>query len=254
LPRSEISNPKAFLLQLRVVLKVPAEKQDPRLMRDMFATIAPRYDFITRVFSYGMDHRWKRVAVARAALPARARILDLACGTGDFAKLVAKNDPQAVVVGADLTEPMLRLAGIRDSACADAASLPFAAASFDAVFIGYGLRNFPRLVPALEEVHRVLKPGGVLVSLDFFLPRRPWLRRLYLGYLYVQGAFWGMVLHGRARVYTYIPDSLRSFLPAESFTSMLRRMEFDDVAARRFLLGGIALHWAKKGGRARDIQ
>ena len=175
-----------------------------------------------------------------------ARVLDLACGTGDFGKLVRAQCAGAQIVAADLTEPMLRLAQIRDSACADAASLPFQSACFDAVFIGYGLRNFPRLDVALQEVHRVLKPGGVLVSLDFFLPRNAWLRRLYLGYLYAQGAAWGILLHGRARIYTYIPDSLRNFLTAEAFSSLLEKMQFTKVTTHRFLLGGIAVHWAKK--------
>jgi demethylmenaquinone methyltransferase/2-methoxy-6-polyprenyl-1,4-benzoquinol methylase len=227
-------------------LKAPAEKQDSRLMRDMFSTIAPRYDFITRVFSYGMDQRWKRLAVRRATLPARARVLDLACGTGDFAKLVTQQSPESNVVAADLTEQMLRLSKLRQVVCADAASLPFAGGSFDAVFVGYGLRNFPCLHATIEEVRRVLKPGGLLVSLDFFLPSRPWLRRFYLAYLYAQGAFWGVVLHRRARIYTYIPDSLQSFVSAREFSSSLEQYQFASVTVRPFILGGIAVHWAKK--------
>lgn len=134
---------------------------------------------------------------------------------------------------------------MRDTACGDAGALPFAEASFDAVLVGYGLRNFPNLDTAVSEIARVTRPGGLLVSLDFFLPAPPF-RRLYLAYLYAQGAFWGLLLHGRSRVYTYIPDSLRSFVSVAAFSSLLKRHGYARVDARNYLLGGIGLHWAVK--------
>jgi demethylmenaquinone methyltransferase/2-methoxy-6-polyprenyl-1,4-benzoquinol methylase len=86
----------------------------------------------------------------------------------------------------------------------------------------------------------------MLVSLDFFLPSNAVMQSLYLGYLYAQGAFWGMVLHGKPRVYTYIPDSLRSFVSIDDFSSLLRRKGYQNIDSRRFILGGIGLHWAEK--------
>jgi demethylmenaquinone methyltransferase/2-methoxy-6-polyprenyl-1,4-benzoquinol methylase len=228
---------------------LPAEKRDSRLMRAMFHTVAPRYDFITRAFSYGMDRRWKRVGVARARLPERPVVLDLACGTGDFSLLVSRRYPGARPVAVDITERMLRLArgrGVECAACGDAGALPFADSSFDCVFVGYGLRNFPDLKLAVREIERVTRPGGLLVSLDFFLPSNTLMRKLYLGYLYAQGVFWGFLLHGRPRVYTYIPDSLRSFVSIHEFSSLLRRTGYSEVNARSFILGGIGLHWAAK--------
>jgi len=218
-------------------------------MRAMFHTVAPRYDFITRAFSYGMDRRWKRAGVERAPLPQNPVVLDLASGTGDFSALVSRYYPGATTVAVDLTERMLRLArlrGVSDTVCADAGVLPFADHSFDSVFIGYGLRNFASLSVALAEIERVTRPGGLLVSLDFFLPANPVLRKLYLAYLYAQGAFWGLVLHGRPRIYTYIPDSLRSFISIDEFSSLLRGTGYLKVHARSFILGGIGLHWAAK--------
>jgi ubiquinone/menaquinone biosynthesis methyltransferase len=217
-------------------------------MRSMFATVAPRYDFITRAFSYGMDRQWKRSGVDRAGLPRNPVVLDLASGTGDFSKMVAARFPGARPIAVDLTERMLQLAretGVREAVCADATTLPFPDGAFDCVFVGYGLRNFPNLEQSVREIRRVTRPGGALVSLDFFLPANPLMRRLYLGYLYAQGFFWGLVLHGRPRVYTYIPDSIRSFVSIDDFSARLKRAGYGRVEARRYILGGIGLHWAR---------
>jgi demethylmenaquinone methyltransferase/2-methoxy-6-polyprenyl-1,4-benzoquinol methylase len=218
-------------------------------MREMFHTVAPRYDFITRVFSYGMDRRWKRAGLNLAHLPPHPVVLDLACGTGDFSSLVSQQYAGSKAIAVDLTERMLQLArtrGLRYTVCGDAGLLPFPDGCFDCVFIGYGLRNFPNLKMAVGEIERVTRPGGVLVSLDFFLPANPMLRKLYVSYLYAQGTFWGILLHGRPRVYTYIPDSLRSFVSIDDFSSLLRRAGYRQVSARSYVLGGIGLHWAVK--------
>jgi len=218
-------------------------------MRAMFRAIAPRYDFITRAFSYGMDRRWKRAGVERAGLPEHPVVLDLASGTGDFSFLVKRRYPGSQAIAVDLTERMLQLArvrGLRHAVCADAGVLPFADASFDCVFIGYGLRNFPNLKLALGEIERVTRPGGLLVSLDFFLPANRLLRQLYLAYLYAQGTFWGLLLHGHPRVYTYIPDSLRTFVSIDGFSSLLRIAGYRQLEVRRYIFGGIGLHWAAK--------
>jgi len=218
-------------------------------MRHMFSTVAPRYDFITRAFSYGMDERWKRDGVERARLPQKPVVLDLASGTGDFSFLVAGRYPGSMAVAVDLTERMLQLArarGVQHTVCADAGRLPFADGAFDCVFVGYGLRNFPDLTLAVREIERVTRPGGVLVSLDFFLPANRLVRRLYLAYLYAQGTFWGALLHGSPRVYTYIPASLRTFVSMDEFSSLLKRAGYGRVDSRRYILGGIGLHWAAK--------
>src|SRR5438445_9021394 len=149
-------------------------------MRAMFSTVAPRYDFITRAFSYGMDGRWKRTLVDRAALPERPAVLDLASGTGDFSLITAERYPGARAIAVDVTERMLQLArgrGVRDTVCGNAGLLPFADHSFDCVFSGYGLRNFPKLDVALREIERVNRAGDLLASLAFFLPANAAVRR-----------------------------------------------------------------------------
>jgi demethylmenaquinone methyltransferase/2-methoxy-6-polyprenyl-1,4-benzoquinol methylase len=196
-----------------------------------------------------MDRHWKRFLVERARLSNHAVVLDLASGTGDFSLEVSAKHPESKTVAVDLTERMLQLArtrGVEHAVCGDAGLLPFPDGCFDCVFIGYGLRNFPNLAGALAEIERVTRPGGLLLSLDFFLPSNGLMRQLYLGYLYAQGAFWGTVLHGRPRVYTYIPDSLRSFVSIKDFSSLLRRTGYAKVDTRGYILGGIGLHWAEK--------
>jgi demethylmenaquinone methyltransferase/2-methoxy-6-polyprenyl-1,4-benzoquinol methylase len=218
-------------------------------MRAMFHTVAPRYDFITRAFSYGMDLGWKRTGLDSVKLPERPVVLDLASGTGDFSLIVKRQYPGSRAVAVDITERMLQLArtrGVEHTVCGDAGMLPFPDHSFDCVFVGYGLRNFPDLNVAVSEIERVTRPGGSLVSLDFFLPSNALLRPLYLAYLYAQGTFWGFVLHGRPRVYTYIPDSLRTFVSIDDFSSLLHRTGYRRVDARRYVLGGIGLHCAVK--------
>jgi demethylmenaquinone methyltransferase / 2-methoxy-6-polyprenyl-1,4-benzoquinol methylase len=215
----------------------------------MFHTIAPRYNFVTRLFSYGMDRRWKELGVARASLPEDAVVLDLAAGTGDFAAIVRERLPRSRAITLDLTERMLQVAqrrGLAEAVCADAAALPFPSRSFDCVLIGYGLRNFPNLGAVLGEIERVTREGGLLLTLDFFLPANALLRRLYLAYLYANGTLWGLLLHGRPRIYTYIADSLRSFLSADELAAVLQRMGYTEVVVSPFIFGGIALHWAKK--------
>ena len=107
--------------------------------------------------------RWKRLGVKNAPLPDNALVLDLAAGTGDFSRLVLQRLPGARAVAVDITEEMLRVArarGLNEAVCGDAEKLPFADASFDCVFVGYGLRNFPSLDAALREIERVTRPGG----------------------------------------------------------------------------------------------
>src|SRR5205814_5888454 len=147
-----------------------------RYVRALFATIADRYDFITVALSYGQDRRWKRQVIDLAAPRGGTRVLDLASGTGDLA--FAALDRGARVVALDITPRMIELArtktdrgGRRPSLIVgDMLALPFSVASFDVVTTGYGLRNVPDLASAIDEIHRVLVPGGRAVSLDFNRP------------------------------------------------------------------------------------
>lgn len=218
--------------------------------RELFSTIAHRYDLITVLLSYGQDRRWKARLVDLADLSAADRVLDLACGTGDIAELSARKG--ARVVGIDLTFAMLRLArgrladaGVR-LAAGDMAELPVASGSVDVVTVGYGLRNVPRLADALVEIARVLRPGGRVLALDFNNPSNALLRAAYLAYLTVVGSALGVVLHGDPDTYRYIAASLRRYPRAIAIEAMMTEAGFTGI---RFLpqLGGLmGIHVARR--------
>ena len=152
-------------------IATPAGKR--RFVRRLFATIADRYDLITVLLSYGQDRRWKARLADLAGVGAGERALDLACGTGDIAALLAARG--ARITGLDLTPRMIELARAKRLSGAvflvgDMMALPFPNNAFDLVTTGYGLRNVPEIAGALDEIHRVLKPGGRLLSLDFNRP------------------------------------------------------------------------------------
>jgi len=216
----------------------------------LFTTIAGRYDFITRLLSYGRDQAWKRDLMARAAIAPGERVLDLATGTGDLALAAARAG--ASVVGLDLAPRMLRLARAKPEASAvrfvvgDMTSLPLPPASVDVVTTGYGLRNVPDLAGAIAEIARVLKPGGRFLSLDFEKPESPFWRRAYLGYLTVVGSAVGALLHGDPDTYRYIPASLAKYPGAATVAEMLRAHGFAAADAIHVMGGFMALHVARK--------
>lgn len=225
---------------LSEALSTPARKA--QYVRELFARIAPRYDDITVALSFGRDRHWKDTLVRMAHVRPGERALDLACGTGDIAVRLA--DAGATVTALDLTQEMLRLARRRDARAArvrwlrgDMLALPVAPASQDVVTIGYGLRNVPVLDASLDEVWRVLRPGGRVLSLDFTLPAAPVVRRAYLAYLDVVGGLVGQLLHGDPDTYRYIPASLRRYPGAEGVAARMRARGFVQVA-----------HWPLLGG------
>lgn len=235
------------------MLRDPSRKQ--ALVTPMFDLVAPRYDAFTRRFSFGMDARWKHALVARAvaAAPPGARVLDVACGTGDLAFALARARPDLAVTGVDASSRMLALAAARRDAArlpnvhlvaGDLARLALSDASVDVVTGGYAIRNAPSWRGAIGELARVLRPGGVLCTLDFFRPEAaPW-RALYLGYLSAAGRLVGWWWHREPMAYGYIARSIRHFTSARAFAEALEAAGFGVRHVDRRLLGGIALHTA----------
>jgi demethylmenaquinone methyltransferase/2-methoxy-6-polyprenyl-1,4-benzoquinol methylase len=130
-------------------------------------------------------------------------------------------------------------------------ALPFPAASFDVVTTGYGIRNVPELAPALDEIERVLRPGGRFLSLDFDRPENPLLRRIYFTYLTIVGSILGVLLHGDPETYRYIPQSLRTYPGSREVARMLKARGFDWLVVLPVLGGFLALHSAKKAADGR---
>jgi len=240
--------------KLESAFETPQTKR--QYVRTLFATIADRYDLITALLSYGQDARWKRRLIGLANVRRGERALDLAAGTGDIAFALA--DRGAHVIGLDITHRMLQLAHAKSSVATfitgDMTSLPFATASFDLVTTGYGLRNVPDLNTAIDEIARVLKPGGRLLSLDFNKPENAMVRAAYLGYLTVVGSTLGFVLHRDPDTYRYIPASIRRYPGARGVAERLGARGFDRVTVIPLLFGLMSLHSARLSAEERSAK
>jgi ubiquinone/menaquinone biosynthesis methyltransferase len=235
-------------LTLASALDAPDTKR--RYVRRLFGTIADRYDLITVLLSFGRDRAWKRRLIDLAEIAPGARVLDLACGTGDLAIEAAARGGRAV--GLDFEPRMIALASRKAAArsiafvIGDMTALPVADASFDVVTTGYGLRNVPDLPGALSEIHRVLRPGGTFCSLDFDRPDPPVTRGVYLCYLTVVGSTLGWMLHRDPDTYRYIPESIRRYPGARGVVDLMRARGFVDARTLPVFAGFMAIHVGRK--------
>jgi demethylmenaquinone methyltransferase/2-methoxy-6-polyprenyl-1,4-benzoquinol methylase len=231
---------------LRQALSTAESKR--RYVRRLFSVIADRYDLITVLLSCGQDRRWKRRLVSMAPRLSTARMLDLACGTGDIAFELAATG--AKVIALDITQRMLEIARSKPLASSqrvafvtgDMMALPFPDGTFSIVTTGYGLRNVPELSVALSEIERVLAPGGLLLSLDFDRPSSSVTRAIYLGYLTAVGSTLGALLHGEVDTYRYIPESIRRYPGAAGVCALAHRAGFSSCSHIRVLSGLMAIH------------
>jgi len=213
----------------------------------LFGTLAPKYDLLNDIQSLGLHRRWKRRLVTLAGCQPGAPVLDICCGTGDIALEFAAAG--ARVIGLDFSEPMLAVArrraqqrGIPDtelSYCAgDALQLPFEAESFDAVTVGYGLRNLSDWAAGLREMVRVGRPGARVLVLDFGKPPNALLRALYFMYLRVMVPLFGLIFCGNAAAYAYILESLRHYPGQTAVAAEMQRLGLQQVRTLD-LLGGM---------------
>ena len=221
-----------------------ADEHRAEKVHELFTTIARRYDLLNDIMSLGLHRRWKRRLIRLAGDP--RDVLDLCCGTGDIALRF-----RARVVGVDFTEEMLRVATTRGHPeiswiRADALRLPFADNSFDAVSVGYGLRNLADIEQGLREVLRVLRPGGKFVSLDFGKPESAIFRTLYFGYLRIVLPILGRLFCGDPDTHGYILTSLQNYPAQRGIREMMVSQGWRDCGFEEFWLGSMAINYGTK--------
>ena len=220
-----------------------------KAVQEMFAGIAGRYDLLNHVLSLNIDKRWRRKVRAelRSILNDKnATVLDVACGTGDLS-IELQHDSAAQVVGTDFCRPMLAIARGKSSAGSlnipyiegDAMKLSFADASFSALTIAFGLRNLANFADGLTELHRVVKPGGKIVILEFSSPIVPGFRQLFNFYFANVLPRIGGAVSGSRGAYEYLPESVRKFPDQKNLAALMEKTGFTQVTYQN-LTGGIA--------------
>jgi demethylmenaquinone methyltransferase/2-methoxy-6-polyprenyl-1,4-benzoquinol methylase len=234
-----------------------AENEKADRVREVFRSVAPKYDLMNDVMSFGLHRLWKRFTIQQAQVRPGHFILDVASGTGDLAKAFAKLvGPQGKVVMTDINEAMLSVGRDRlidegvigniEWLQADAENLPFAANYFDCITIAFGLRNVTHKEKALQSMYRVLKPGGKLLILEFSKPTLPLVGKLYDFYSFNIIPKMGELITNDRASYQYLVESIRMHPDQETLKSMLVDAKFDDVEYFNLANGVVALHKAWK--------
>lgn len=225
-------------------------------IQQMFGAIAPRYDFLNRLLSFGIDRRWRKKAVRLLKYREGSRILDVATGTGDVALEIARSTPASVrITGADFCREMVELgeekvasspyAGRIDLKVAPCEDLPFANNTFDSITIAFGIRNVVDRKLGLAEMWRVLRPGGRMIILEFSTPKSRLFRQLYYFYfrrlLPIVGG-----LFSRYNAYRYLPDSVLEFPSHEEFSKMISEAGFRNIHIHELTFGIASIYAGEK--------
>lgn len=212
----------------------------------MFDNISHRYDFLNHFLSLGIDKGWRRKAVKLLDPEKPRQILDVATGTGDFAVQALQLNPEKVT-GVDISEGMLDVGRRKikerkldhriELLSGDSENLPFEDNKFDAVTVGFGVRNFENLDRGLQEIYRVLRPGGMAVILEFSRPRRFPFRQIYSFYFKFILPKIGRIVSSDKAAYTYLPESVEAFPDGDDFIHILRQVGFKNTKCRSLTFG-----------------
>lgn len=232
----------------------PGDQRAARV-NDLFARIARRYDFLNDLQSFGLHRLWKRRVVKLAQIKTGDRALDLCCGTGDISFALARGG--AATTGLDFSAQMLEVAAQRQTHLksqvvnlkflqGDAQQLPFPENSFDAVTVGYGLRNLTSWERGLDEMFRVARPGARLIVLDFGKPANALWRSLYFAHLKMSVPLMGWLFCGDASAYAYILESLKHYPAQLAVAEKMRKLNLANVRIFGLLGGGMAINYGEK--------
>jgi demethylmenaquinone methyltransferase/2-methoxy-6-polyprenyl-1,4-benzoquinol methylase len=239
------------------LVPVPVESREPSRVKAMFGGISRRYDVLNHLLSLGLDSSWRRRAASEACPESGLRVLDLCGGTGDLSVALARGDGRpSLVVCCDFSHPMLALAGPKfvrkglGERCVavegDALRLPFRDGSFDAVTVGFGVRNLADMVGGFGEILRVLAPGGRLIVLEFSRPSGPLLSRAYRFYLTTVVPRLGDGASGRRGPYAYLARTIGDFPEPDALAGMIREAGFAGVGWQPLTGGIVCVHTALK--------
>jgi demethylmenaquinone methyltransferase/2-methoxy-6-polyprenyl-1,4-benzoquinol methylase len=222
-------------------------------VQQMFDNIAHRYDFLNRFLSLGIDVGWRKKAIKILAKQNPKKILDVATGTADFALATLKINPEEVI-GVDISEGMLEVGrkkiaekGVKNIRLeyGDSENLQFQDNTFDAVIVAFGVRNFENLEKGLEEINRVLKPGGMAMILEFSKPRGIF-KLIYNFYFNVVLPLWGKLFSGDNAAYTYLPESVKVFPEGEDFKQIMQGAKYNNVQDKRLTFGICSIYTGLK--------
>jgi demethylmenaquinone methyltransferase / 2-methoxy-6-polyprenyl-1,4-benzoquinol methylase len=223
---------------------------------DMFNDIAPRYDFLNRFLSVGIDVGWRKKALAELTSVNPQNLLDVATGTADVAILAAQILKPAKIVGIDISTGMLELGRKKllkeglgkqiELQTGDSEAINFPDASFDAVTVAFGVRNFANLEKGLSEIYRVLKPGGKLVVLEFSKPKIIGIEQLYNLYMGIIAPGIGKIFSKNRDAYQYLHDSVQKFPEGKAFTDILNKTGFKENTCKRLSLGISSIYTGTK--------
>lgn len=221
----------------------------------MFNSISGNYDFLNHFLSLGIDISWRKKAIKTLAHAKPQIVLDVATGTGDFAMEALTLSP-AQVIGVDISEGMLTVGKekmkargvdhIIDLRYGDSENLPFEENKFDAVIVAFGVRNFENLERGLTEMHRVLKPGGQAVILEFSKPRAFPFKHLYNFYFKFVLPKIGRLISRDPAAYTYLPESVQAFPDGDNFVTLLKRIGFNQTTCKPLTFGISSLYTGTK--------